>query len=328
VVTQLRVLFFGTPEFAVPCLTALIQAGHQIVGVVTQPDKPRGRGQKVVLQAVKTVAIDEGLPVLQPERLKDHTFLTMLLDLHPDIAVVAAYGRLLPQVLLDLPRLGFLNVHASLLPRWRGAAPVHRAVIAGDAETGVTIMRVVLALDAGPMLARTITPIGDEETSLDVEQRLAHSGGALLIETIDRLIREPMLEVLQDERLVTYASRLDRGDSPIDWTRSAREIHNQIRGLHPWPLASGTLGGRRLLVHRSGVRPRSDPSRPGSDPGLTPPPTSSAPGTIVATGGDALTVTTGSGDLRILEVQPEGKRPMSARDFLNGTHVSVGDRFA
>jgi len=320
-VTPLRVLFFGTPEFAVPSLTALVEAGHHVV-VVTQPDKPRGRGQKVVLQAVKTVAIDQGLPVCQPDRLKDDGFLATLRDLRPDIAVVAAYGRLLPQVLLDLPKLGFLNVHASLLPRWRGAAPVHRAVIAGDAETGITIMRVVLALDAGPMLAHTTTPVGDDETSLDVERRLALAGGALLIETLDRLSRESMPEVAQDERLVTYASRLDRRDSPIDWTRSAREIHNQIRGLHPWPLASTVLGGRRLLVRRSqndlGGRFTENVKRPPR----------SVPGTIVAAAGDALTIATGTGDLHILEVQPEGRRPMSVRDFLNGTHVSVGDRFA
>jgi methionyl-tRNA formyltransferase len=332
VVTPLRVLFFGTPQFAVPSLTALLGSTHRVVGVVTQPDRPRGRGQKVVPQPVKAAAIDHKLPILQPDRLKDEAFLADLRSWQPDLAVVAAYGRLLPQILLDLPRLGFINVHASLLPRWRGAAPIHRAVIAGDTETGITIMRVVLALDAGPILARTTTPIDEAETSLDVEQRLASAGGALLTETIDRLSAGPIPEASQDERLVTYATRLDRRDSPIDWTRSAGEIHNQIRGLHPWPLASAVLGNRRLLLRRSqndlgggastGVRPQT----PGSDPGLTPPPRS-APGTIVDVAADALTITTGSGDLRLLEIQPEGRRPMSVRDFLNGTHVSLGDRF-
>ncbi|HET9372414.1 MAG TPA: methionyl-tRNA formyltransferase [Vicinamibacterales bacterium] len=307
----MRVIFFGTPAFAVPTLDALVAAGHDVVGVVTQPDRPRGRGQKVQPSEVKARALEHGLPVLQPDRLREPAMLDSMRALGPDLGVVAAYGRILPQSLLDLPRLGMLNVHASLLPRWRGAAPVHRAVLAGDAETGVTIMRVVLQLDAGPMLAREKTDIGGSETSGELEGRLAIIGGRLLATVVDGLRAGTVEEIAQDEALVTYAKRLERSESPIDWRRSATEVHNQIRGLQPWPLASTMLGGKRLLLRRAEV-----------ERGVT-----GSPGTIVGVDHSAIHVAAGTGAVRILELQPEGRPVMTAHAFANGHRVAVGARF-
>ena len=309
----LRLVFFGTPRFAVPSLTALVQSRHQVVGVISQPDRPRGRGHKILSEAVTMAAHEYRLPLLQPERLQDASFLEALRALQPDLGVVAAYGRLLPQPLLDLPRLGCINVHASLLPRWRGAAPVHRAIQAGDAETGVTIMRVILALDAGPMLARARTPIEPDETSSELEVRLAGLGAGLIATTVDRLAEGPVEEVAQDQECATHAPRLERSESQIDWARPALLIHNQIRGLHPWPLAAVSLHGRRLLLLRSVVEHAL--------------PVDAVPGTIIAVSGDALIVAARPGALRVVEIQPEGRRAMSARDFLNGTKVVPGDRF-
>jgi methionyl-tRNA formyltransferase len=309
----LRVLYFGTPAFAVPSLLALVRSRHEVVGVVTQPDRPRGRGHKVQIEAVKAAALEHGLPVWQPERLKDPAFLERMRGQRADLAVVAAYGRLLPQSLLDIPRHGFVNVHASLLPRWRGAAPIHRAILAGDEITGVTIMRVVLALDAGPMLARQATPIGPDETSAELEVRLAAIGAAALLPVLDQIETGPVPETAQDDRDAVHAPKIERGDSPIVWTATATGVHNTIRGLHPWPLASAILAGRRLLVLRSRVDDRDVPE--------------AAAGTIVRADAGGLRVATGSGHVRLLEVQPEGRRAMAVRDFLNGARVEAGTRF-
>ena len=309
----LRVVFFGTPSFAVPTLTALSRSAHSIAGVITQPDRPRGRGQKVQPEAVKLAATGSGIPVWQPERLRDPEFLNAMRSLDPDVGVVAAYGRLLPQALLDVPRLGFLNVHASLLPRWRGAAPVHRAILAGDTVTGITIMRVVLALDAGPMLARVSTPIDPDETSVELEDRLAELGAALLGDALADLERGRARDVPQDEREAAYAPKLERADGQLDWTQPARAVHDRIRGLHPWPLAAASLGDRRLHLIRSTV---ADVEAAVADPG-----------TIIDVARDALVVAAGQGAVRLLDVRPEGRRTMTMRDYLNGTHVRLGDRF-
>jgi methionyl-tRNA formyltransferase len=309
----MRIAYFGTPAFAVPGLDALVAAGHVVAGVVTQPDRPRGRGHHVTAAPVKARADALGIPVLQPTRLSDATFLDAVRAWHTDIGVVAAYGRLLPQVLLDLPPRGLVNIHASLLPRWRGAAPVHRAVIAGDTRTGVTIMRVVLALDAGPALAVSETSIAAEETSEDLEARLSHLGASVLVSTLAALETGSAIETPQDEHDVTYAARLTRADSHLDWRRPAQDLHNQIRGLHPWPLTSAILKGRRVILRRSIVA---------SDA-----PAAVAAGTIIEAHADALVVATGSGALRITEIQPEGGRPLDARAFLNGGHARAGDVF-
>jgi methionyl-tRNA formyltransferase len=307
----LRLVFFGTPEFAAPTLARLVASRHQVVAAVTQPDRPRGRGQKVSDAPVKALALLTGIPVLQPERLRRDDHEASFLALGADLGVVAAYGKILPEWLLALPRLGLINVHASLLPRYRGAAPVHRAVIAGERETGITIMRVVKALDAGPMLDVVRTPIGPDETSEDVERRLGELGASLLLDVVERLAEGPVPEVAQNDAESTYAQKLTRDDSPIDWARSAQAIHNQVRGLHPWPHAATSIQGRRLIVHRSAV----------GDPLTDPAP----PGTVVAASRTALTVACGDGrGLHLLVLQPEGKRAMPTGDFLAGHPVLPG----
>jgi methionyl-tRNA formyltransferase len=300
----MRVLFFGTPSFAAPTLDALIKSPHQVVGVVTQPDRARGRGQKVSHAPVKALALAHQLPVLQPTSLKSDETLNLIRSLNAAIGVVAAYGKILPQALLDLFPRGLINVHASLLPRWRGAAPIHRAILAGDRVTGVTIMRVVFALDAGPMLSRVEVPIDPNITSDALENVLAVKGAELLVETLATIEQGTSREAAQDESLATYARKIERADGVIDWSSSAREIHNQIRGLQPWPMASAIFGGKRVIL-RSSVVHADDAS------GM-------APGAIVEAEGDMLRVATGAGILRMTSIQVEGGRPQSAREFING----------
>jgi methionyl-tRNA formyltransferase len=309
----LRIVFFGTPEFAVPTLDALLASRHQIVGVVTQPDRPRGRGQKTTAGPVKRRALSAGLPLLQPERLKDQSFLDVLAALRADLGVVAAYGKILTDIVLATPRLGMVNVHASLLPQYRGAAPVHRAVIAGETETGVTIMRVVKALDAGGMLAKVTRAIGPDDTSDEVERDLASLGANLLVTTIDALADDRVSEAPQNDAEATYAHRLTKDDGVVVWTRSAGDIHNQIRGLHPWPHAFTFARGQRVILHRS--------TQAAVDAGT------GVPGSLLEAAGDRLVVATGAGALQILVMQAEGKRPMAARDFLAGHPLAPGDRF-
>ena len=310
--TRLRVAFFGTPAFALATLERLGRSRHETVLVVTQPDCPRGRGQHVVPSPVKAFAVERGIPVLQPERLREPGFVDTLVGFNLDLAVVAAYGRILPAPLLTVPRLGMINVHASLLPRWRGAAPVHRAILAGDRETGVTIMRVVPALDAGPTLATTRVGIGPHETSDVLESRLAVLGADLLVETADRLAAGSVEETPQPEDGVTYAKRLERSESRVDWNRPAADVHNQIRGLQPWPVATVMFHGRRLRL--LGSVPEDERTR-------------SSPGTVVSVDEDGFVVASDPGAVRIVRVQLEGRPPVAAREFLHGHRVAVGDRF-
>jgi methionyl-tRNA formyltransferase len=308
-----RIVFFGTPEFAVPSLQGLIDSSHTVVGVVTQPDRPRGRGQRVTESPVKAVARARGIPVLQPDRLRDASVSHALTALVPDLGVVAAYGKLIPEAMLRLPRHGMINVHASLLPKYRGAAPVHRAVIDGATETGVTIMRVAPALDAGPMLATATRAIGPDETSDEVERDLSTLGAPLLLAVIDRLAAGPVHEELQDHTSASYAPRLTKEEGLIDWTLPARSLHNRVRGLYPWPHAFTYLNGSRLIVLRS----RVEETR-----------TSDVPGTVVAVSREGIDVAAGNGSrLALTDVQPEGRRPMPVRDFLAGHHVEPGARF-
>jgi methionyl-tRNA formyltransferase len=325
----LRIIFFGTPAFAVPTLDALIGSVHTVVGVVTQPDRPRGRGQKTSDAPVKARAVAAGLAVLQPATMKDPAFLEALRSLHADLGVVAAYGKILTDAVLAAPRLGLINVHASLLPRYRGAAPVHRAIIAGERETGVTIMRVVKALDAGPMLANVRRAIQPDETSAEVERDLARLGSCLLEAAVNQIAEGRTQEVPQDDAAATYAHRLTRDDGVIDWSWPAVRVHNLIRGLHPWPHAFSFLRGERFILRQSAVD-TPDPKGPRlreSDVGrilLDPP---DMPGTILEADGDRLIVATGDNHLRVVEIQAEGKRPMSAREFLAGHRLTAGDRF-
>jgi methionyl-tRNA formyltransferase len=311
------IVFFGTPRFAVPTLGHLLDSPHTVAGVVTQPDRPRGRGQKVTDAPVKALAAGRHVPVIQPERLKPAEVADALRAWQPDLGVVAAYGRIIPEHLLSIPRLGMINVHASLLPRYRGAAPVHRAVIDGEGETGVTIMRVVKELDAGPMLARATRSIGPDETSDVVEQALADLGADLLLRVVDQIAAGTAHEEPQDSSRATYATRLTKEEGLIDWSQSPSSIHNRVRGLHPWPHAYTFLDGARLIVLRS----RLDLEGPGRGEGR--------PGTIVDVTRDAIHVATGgAGQLAIVEVQPQDRRPMPIRDFLAGHPVSQGAVFA
>jgi methionyl-tRNA formyltransferase len=315
-VDALRVVFFGTPAFAVPTLDALLASRHQVVAVVTQPDRPRGRGQRTTDTPVKAHARLAALPILQPPALKDPGFVSALTNLHADLGVVAAYGKILTEAVLAAPRLGMVNVHASLLPRYRGAAPVQRAIMAGERETGVTIMRIVKALDAGPMLATVRRTIAHDDTSEDVERALATLGAALLVSTLDEFAAGTLPETPQDDSLATYAARLTRADGMVDWTQWAADVHNRIRGLHPWPHAHTFVNGKRLILLRSALG--DGPAV--ADQGNT------TPGTIVCASGDDLCVACGQGVIRIVQLQTEGTRPMSARDFLAGHRLAAGER--
>ncbi len=310
----LRIVFFGTPEFAVPTLEALLASPHRVAGVVTQPDRPRGRGQRTVAGPVKIVALAAGLPVLQPDSLKTAQVHAEIAALGADLGVVAAYGKLLPDAVLKVPPHGMLNVHASLLPKYRGAAPIHRAVMAGDEVTGVTIMRVVKALDAGPMLAAEPEDIGPDDTSVDVERRLAAIGATLLVATVDRLVAGRVVEAPQDDTAATYASRIMRDEGLMHWSDPASVLHNRVRGLYPWPHAHTFSDGMRLIILRTAVVP-----------GRT---EATAPGTVVRAHGDELIVAAGRDQLRVLEVQVEGRRPAHARDFLAGYRIRDGHLFS
>jgi methionyl-tRNA formyltransferase len=323
----LRIVFFGTPRFAVPSLRALLGSGHTLVGVVTQPDKPRGRGQHVTSSPVKQLACEHGIPVLQPERLKDESALAALRGLAPDLGVVAAYGKILPAAVLATPVLGLINVHASLLPRYRGAAPVHRAVMAGDADTGISIMHVVQALDAGAVYKTATRTIGPDETSPEVEEDLARMGASLLVEVIADIVSGRARPEPQDDQASTYAPRLRKEEGPINWSASSSVIHNQVRGLQPWPLACTWLGGRRLIILKTRMVPGAGANAAADEPSSFPGIDAATPGTVAGISRDALRVRAGDGVLDVLLVQPEGRRAMSVRDFAAGHHVTAGTRF-
>ena len=309
----LRIVFFGTPDFAVPTLARLLASRHTVCGVVTQPDRPRGRGQRVSDSPVKRVALERGLPVFQPERLRDDGVIDRVRSWRPDLGVVAAYGKLLPEGLLNVPRLGMINVHASLLPKYRGAAPVHRAVIDGASETGVTIIRMVEALDAGDMLGTLTRPIGPDETSDAVERDLAESGAPLLVQVVEQIAGGTVRAERQDDMLSSYAGRLTREEGLVDWTLPASYLHNRVRGLYPWPHAYSYLEGARVIL----LKVLAGTETSGAEPG-----------TIVEVGREAIHVATGHGGrLSIVRLQPEGRRPMPARDFLAGRSLRPGARF-
>ena len=308
------VVFFGTPEFAVPSLEALIRSDHRVAAVVSQPDRPKGRGQQLQPTPTKMVAQAAGIPVIQPARIKDEAFLAQIREFRPDLGVVVAFGRILPDALLSVPRLGMINVHASVLPRYRGAAPIQRAVLAGDAETGVTIMRVETELDAGPTFAVATVPIPPDATSGDVERTLAHLGAELLLPVVDDLAAGRAIETPQDHSRATLAPKITKDEGIIDWTLPAGVVHNRVRGLQPWPLASTRLAGERLVLRRTAPADARNAD-------LT-------PGTVIRAHGDELIVACGGGTaLRVLELQPEGRRTMTAREFLAGRGALEGSRF-
>lgn len=333
------IIFFGTPAFAVPSLEALIASTHDVVGVVSQPDRPKGRGQHVQPTPTKQVAQAHAIPVIQPVKIKEDAFLQAIRDLQPDLGVVVAFGRILPDVLLAIPRLGMINVHASILPHYRGAAPIQRAVLAGDTETGVTIMRVAAELDAGPTFSAGTVPIPPDATSGDVEATLARLGAQLLLPVVDDLAAGRAIETPQDDARATHAAKITKAEGTLDWNEPAAVVHNKVRGLQPWPLASTHLAGERFVLRRTaplGVRSAGDAS-PGVrsarvTSGVTGSPDGPnadlTPGTIVRADGDELIVACGDGRaLRVLEIQPEGRRTLTAREFLAGRGVAEGARF-
>lgn len=336
--TPLRIVFFGTPLFAVATLERLLESAHPVVGVVTQPDRPRGRGQNVSDSPVKAAAIGHHLPLLQPDTLRAPDVDTWLRALRADLGVVAAYGKLIPERLLAVPRLGMINVHGSLLPRYRGAAPVHRAVMAGERETGATIMRVTREFDAGAMFAKCTRPIGPDETSEAIERDLAIAGAALLVSVVDEIAQGTSREEPQDDSQATYAPRLTKEEGLIDWSRAAQSIHDQVRGLYPWPHAFTFIDGSRVIVLRT--RTAEQVSRAGmegvmgsgiggalgggtsgvADVGAHP-----TAGTVTDARADGIHVAAGDGRTVIIEsLQLEGRRPTPARDFLAGHPLVPG----
>ena len=306
---ELRIVFMGTPEFAVPSLRALVAGGYNVVGVVTTPDKPAGRGQNLHRSDVKLAALELGLPVLQPEKLKAPEFVAAMQALRPDLGIVIAF-RMLPEVIWAMPHLGTFNLHASLLPQYRGAAPINWAVINGETETGVTIMYMATELDAGDIIAQAATPIDPDETVETLHDRLAQMGGELLVKTVADLAAGTATRTPQDESKVTFAPLLSRALSPIDWTKPAKAIHDQVRGLTPWPATStDILNGETVKVFAVQETGES---------------TQKAPGTVLAAGKEGIDVSCGDGKvIRITELQAPGSRRMAAADYLRGHPISV-----
>jgi methionyl-tRNA formyltransferase len=300
----MKIVFMGTPEFARTSLQALIDDKHQLLGVFTQPDKPRGRGMQLSASPVKELALAHGIPVYQPVSLRSGEAESVLRELAPELIVTAAYGRLLPEVLLSIPACGCINVHASLLPKYRGAAPIQWAVLNGDETTGVTVQYMAKEMDAGDVIASRETAIGEFETSGELFDRLMVLGAELLTETVRSIALGTVVRIPQDPSAATYTKMLDKGMSPIDWSRTPRQIVKQICGLDPWPVASAELGGCSLRIYKAQYTDRF---------------TNLAPGRIVSAGKNGIEVACGEGKtLLVTEVQPAGKKRMSAAAFLLG----------
>lgn len=304
----MRLIFMGTPDFAVPSLESLIAAGHEVLGVFTQPDKPRGRKQELTPPEVKVCALGHGLTVYQPKTLRNNSeAMEIIRALDPDCIVVVAYGKILPKEVLDYPKYGCINVHGSLLPKYRGAAPIQWAVINGERETGVTIMQMDEGIDTGDMLVQKAIPIELEDTAEGMFEKLSVLGGEMLVEALDRLEKGELTPVKQDESLATYAPMLDKSICEIDWNKRAIELHNLIRGLYSWPVAQTTLNGKKMKVFCS-----------------TPINGTGEPGRVVSL--EPLTVACGEGRLMLHGVQLEGKKRMSTRDFLIGHPLKINDK--
>ena len=296
----LRIVFAGTPEFAAEHLKALLGSSHQIVAVYSQPDRPAGRGQKLTPSPVKLLAMQHEIPVLQPQTLRDPAAQAELAALKPDLMVVVAYGLILPQVVLDIPRLGCINSHASLLPRWRGAAPIQRAVEAGDAESGVTVMQMEAGLDTGPMLLKVSTAISADDTGGSLHDRLATLGPQAVIEAISGLADGTLKGEVQDDSLATYAHKLNKDEARLDWSRPAIELERLVRAFHPWPMCHSTLNGDAIKVHAAAL---------GDGQG--------APGLILAADKSGLTVACGDGALRLTRLQLPGGKALNFSDLYN-----------
>ena len=302
----MRILFMGTPDFAVPCLEKLINDGHNIVGVLTQPDKPQGRKMKLTPPPVKELALKNNLEVYQPESLKNDAIKQLLEDKQPELIVVVAYGKILPKYVLDFPKYGCINVHGSLLPRWRGAAPIQWSIISGDKTAGVTTMKMAEGLDTGDMLLKYETEIGQTETAGELFDRLALSGAELLHDTIEQI--DSIVPEVQDESKANYAHMLDKQMAQIDWSKSNKEIDCLIRGLNPWPVALTTLNGERLKVYSASLENASG----------------KAGEVLKADSKNGLLVACGEGAMLLNEIQAVGGKRMNAKDYLRGHKIEVG----
>ena len=307
----MKIIFAGTPEFAVPALAALIDAGHQIVMVLTQPDRPAGRGMKLKASPVKVLAEQRHMHVFQPETLKDTAVQAQIEAVHADVMIVAAYGLIIPTVVLYMPKFGCYNIHASLLPRWRGAAPIHRSILVGDLETGVTIMEVVPALDAGAMVSRGVVPITENDTTQTLHDALSKIGADLMVQAMTELEQKGTLpSTPQDESLVTYAHKLEKAEAAIDWQKGAVEISRQVRAFNPFPVAQGRLKGEVCRVWMATAK------------------TGKAKAGEIVSVHDGITVGCGDGLLHITELQAPGGKRLNAQAFVQGHNLQVGDLFS
>ncbi|MFQ5508810.1 MAG: methionyl-tRNA formyltransferase [Leptospirillia bacterium] len=305
----MRVVFMGTPRMAVPALEALVESDHTVIAVVTQPDRPKGRGGKVIATPVKAAAGARGIPVLQPEKVRDADFIGKLQALDPEVAVVIAFGQILPQALLDIPKFGCINIHASILPAYRGAAPINWAIANGDTETGLTTMQMDAGMDTGAVYLTHTTSIGPDEDAEELTERLSAMAGPIILETLEK-VAEGMTPTPQDDSRATMAPLMKKGDGRIDWSRPARDVHNRIRAFSPWPGSHTDYAGEPWKVTRARI---------GESPALEEP-----PGRVLRVDGDSILVATGDGTIRILALQTPGKRAMPVRDFLNGHPVEPG----
>lgn len=306
---DLRTVFMGTPDFALQTLQGLIDAGCNLVGVYTQPDRPKGRGKQMAPPPVKELARQHGIPVYQPQKLRQPEVVTELEAMAPDLIVVVAYGQILPKSVLDIPKYGCINVHASLLPRYRGAAPINKAIIDGETETGITTMYMDVGLDTGDMLVKKTLTIGAEETAGELHDRLAVLGREAMEETLRQLCAGTLQREVQDDAQSSYAPMMKKEDGVIDWSRSALEIHNQVRGLDPWPGAYTSLGGELLKLARTTPQDNADAPRPG---------------TVIAADRDGVQIACGSGSLLVRELQLAGRKRLGAADFLRGCPLQPG----
>lgn len=311
----MRIVFMGTPDFAVGSLQALCESGkHEILAVVTQPDRSKGRGNKLLQTPVKEYALEQGLTVYQPQKVKTPEFVELLHELQPELIVVAAFGQFLNKEILELPKYGCINVHASLLPKYRGAAPIQYAIIKGEKESGVTIMQMDIGMDTGAMLDKVVVPIAENTTMGELHDALREQGAALLLQVIDKIATGTAVAEPQDNEQATYATLLDRSMEHIDWSKTAQEVHNLIRGFNPAPSTFTKLpNGKSLKIWGSKMTDKSS---------------AAAAGTVIETGKHSFFVACGEGVLEITEVQPESKKRMPAQVFLNGRGVQEGDLLA